>query len=103
MQDVSDSCCDIVAAYAHQATQLVPLSDTIAAFWRARTPLEELSAGVTAAAIPDALTRALEEPAFWSGPGRLRDHLSAVYAAVTQDALLLSGVDAAPRRSTQAR
>ena len=102
MQDVSDSCCD-VAAYAHQATQLVPLSDTIAAFWRARTPLEELSAGVTAAAIPDGLTRALEEPAFWSGPGRLRDHLSAVYAEVTQDALLLSGVDAAPRRSPQAR
>ena len=41
----------------------VPLSETVAEFWRARTPLEDLPAGVTAAAIPDALIRAPEEPA----------------------------------------
>lgn len=68
----------------------VPLSQTVTDFWRARAPLEELPAGVTAAAIPDALIRALEEPAFWSGPGHLRDHLSAVYEAVTRDALTLA-------------
>ncbi len=75
----------------------IPLSATIADFWRARSPLEELPAGVTAAAIPDALIRALEEPAFWSGPGHLRDHLSAVYEAVTRDALALAnGEDPVP-------
>jgi len=75
----------------------VPLSDTIAAFWRARTPLEELPAGVTAAAIPDALIRALEEPAFWSGPGRLRDHLSTVYETMTRDAVALAEGDNSPQ------
>lgn len=44
----------------------MPLSETIAEFWRARTPLEEMPAVVTAAAIPDALIRALEDPP--SGP-----------------------------------
>ena len=68
----------------------VPLSETVAEFWRARTPLEDLPAGVTATAIPDALIRALEEPAFWSGPGRLRDHLSAVYETVARDAKTLA-------------
>ena len=68
----------------------VPLSETVAEFWRARTPLEDLPAGVTAAAIPDALIRAWEEPAFWSGPGRLRDHLSAVYQTVAREALILA-------------
>ena len=68
----------------------ISLSATIADFWRARSPLEELPAGVTAAAIPDALIRALEEPAFWSGPGRLRDHLSTVYETVARDVIDLS-------------
>ena len=67
-----------------------PMDEAWPDFWRARTPLEELPASVTAAAIPDALIRALEEPAFWSGPGRLRDHLSAVYETVAREALILA-------------
>ena len=75
----------------------VPLSATVADFWRARTPLEELPASVTPAAIPDALIRALEEPAFWSGPGRLRDHLSAVYETITRDAVALAEGEDSPQ------
>lgn len=81
----------------------VPLSDTIAKFWRARSPLEELPASVTAAAIPDALIRALEEPAFWSGPGRLRDHLSAVYKTMTRDAVALAEGNDRPQAPTASR
>ena len=81
----------------------VPLGDAWADFWRTRTLLEELLASVTPAALPDAWIRALEEPAFWSGPGRLRDHLSAVYQAMTRDALILSGAEGQPLRSARSR
>lgn len=76
----------------------VPLAETVPEFWRTRTPLEDLLAHMTPAALPDALIRALEEPAFWSGPGRLRDRLSAVYETMTRDVLTLSGVKEQPRR-----
>lgn len=58
---------------------------------------------MSAAALPDALIRALEEPAFWSGPGRLRDHLSAVYETVAREALTLSGAEEPSRRPARPR